>query len=150
MTSRIRCWRAVMSDMIDSLLVVTATLAAAGEGCKHMFGPTLDTEQAFGHARAMHRTHVRRRVTLALVVIGLTAIASGTVAGALRPGREAEAMAPVARRTYVVHEGDTMWSIASRVARGADPRPLVAAIEADNGVRAGELVPGMTLSIPAG
>ena len=47
-------------------------------------------------------------------------------------------MAPVAHRTYVVRDGDTLWSIATRVAHGGDPRPLVDAIEAENDVTAGD------------
>jgi nucleoid-associated protein YgaU len=116
-----------------------------------MFGSTLDTEQAFGHRGGMHRTYVRRRrVTLALVALGLAAVLSGPVARAVAPPNATDAMAPVARRTYVVRQGDTLWSIASRASRGSDPRPLVDAIEAENGIGAADLVPGMTLSIPAG
>jgi Tfp pilus assembly protein FimV len=55
----------------------------------------------------------------------------------------------VARSGYVVRQGDTLWSIAERLAPGEDPRPLVDAISAANGVDAGELVPGQTLVVPA-
>lgn len=51
--------------------------------------------------------------------------------------------------TYVVRQGDTLWSIAARVAPERDPRSLVDAIAAVNDVSAGALVPGQTLSIPA-
>ena len=114
-----------------------------------MFGFGLDIEQAFGHRERMHRTYVlRRRVTLALVAIGLAAIVSGPVANAVGPHGRADDMRPLAHRTYVVRGGDTLWMIATRVAHGGDPRPLVGAIETENGVSAAELVPGMTLSIP--
>jgi len=115
-----------------------------------MFDSTLDFEHAFGHRVLMHRTYVRRRrVTLALVAIGLVAIVSGPVANAVGPHAPAADMAPVSHRTYVVRDGDTLWSIATTVAHGADPRPMVDAIAGENGVGAGDLVPGMTLSIPA-
>ncbi|MGZ5328431.1 MAG: LysM peptidoglycan-binding domain-containing protein [Actinomycetota bacterium] len=98
----------------------------------------------------MHRTYVRRRrVTLALVVVGLAAIVSGPVANAVGPRGPDDGMEPVAHRTYVVRDGDTLWSIATRVAPGGDPRPMVDAIEAENDVAAGALVPGMTLTVPA-
>jgi Tfp pilus assembly protein FimV len=51
-------------------------------------------------------------------------------------------------RTYVVESGDTLWAIASHVARGHDPREVVDAIEAANGVEAGSLQPGTVLRIP--
>lgn len=115
-----------------------------------MFDSSLDSEHLFGHRMGMHRTYVRRRrVTLALVVVGLAAIVSGPVANAVGLSGSDEGMAPVARRTYVVRDGDTLWSIAARVAHGDDPRPLVDAIATENGVTAGALVPGMTLAIPA-
>lgn len=114
-----------------------------------MFGFALDFEQVFGHRVDMHRTYVRRRrVTLALVAMGLAALVSGPVANAVGPHGPSGGMRPVAHRTYVVRQGDTLWTIATRVAEGDDPRPLVQAIEAENGVGAAELVPGMTLSIP--
>ncbi len=56
--------------------------------------------------------------------------------------------APVASHNYVVRSGDTLWSIASRIARGDDPRPLVEVIAQVNHVEAGALVPGRTLVIP--
>jgi LysM domain len=115
-----------------------------------MFGFGLDFEQVFGHRISMHRTYVRRRrVTLALVAIGLVAVVSGPVANAVGQQGPADGMRPLAHHTYVVREGDSLWTIATRVADGRDPRPLVDAIEAENGVAASQLVPGMTLSIPA-
>ncbi len=58
---------------------------------------------------------------------------------------------PTARsvRTVVVRPGDTLWSIARRVAPGQDPRGVVDAIADANGVEAGSLVPGQTLVLPA-
>lgn len=52
-------------------------------------------------------------------------------------------------RTVVVRPGDTLWSIARRIAPGRDPRGVVDAIVDANGVEAGSLVPGQTLVLPA-
>ena len=111
-----------------------------------MFDSALDTERTFGQDEHMHRTHVRRRrVTLTVaavaVALGLTGPIARAVAG---PSLE-----PAARRTYVVRPGDTLWSIAGRVAPGTDPRRTVAAMQAQNHVDAGSLAAGQTLLVPA-
>ena len=114
-----------------------------------MFDSGLDIEQAFGHHRAMHRTYVRRRRTVAIVGIALVAVLlSPLAAGAVRRG---EAPTPPAQQTVVVREGDTLWSIARAVRPAADPRATIAEIEQMNiSVDAGGLVPGQSLLVPAG
>ncbi|MGZ8571546.1 MAG: LysM peptidoglycan-binding domain-containing protein [Actinomycetota bacterium] len=94
----------------------------------------------------MSRTRVRRR-RLAVLVMGAVVggFWVGPVAQAL--GGSAEPV-PVAARSYVVRSGDTLWSIAGRVAPGRDPRPVVDAIAAANQVGPGAIVPGQTLLIP--
>ncbi len=47
---------------------------------------------------------------------------------------------------YVAKPGDTLWSIASRVEPGSDPRPLIAKLEGE--IHGGELVPGDRLVLP--
>ncbi|MEO8476629.1 MAG: LysM peptidoglycan-binding domain-containing protein [Actinomycetota bacterium] len=97
----------------------------------------------------MNRTYVRRRrVTLALVAIGLAGVVSGPVANAVGQRAPGADLSPVANVTYVVRDGDTIWSIATVVAHGRDPRAIVDAIEVENGVDADDLVSGMALSIP--
>lgn len=83
------------------------------------------------------------------VVLGAATVLgawAGPVADALGGGDRIEL---VAQTSYVVRDGDTLWSIASRLVPGEDPRPVVDAIAATNGVDAGALVPGQTLVIPA-
>ena len=96
----------------------------------------------------MGRTRVRRRrFALTLLILALTAFLLGPVSHALVAGAEVR-RAP--HRTYVVRPGDTLFSIASgQVADGADPRPMVDAIEGANGIEPGQLVPGQALVIPA-
>ena len=96
----------------------------------------------------MTRTRVRHRRLAAVLTIAVVAAAwAPATAGVLGAGQNAER---VARSSYVVREGDTLWSIAERVAPGADPRPVVDALVTVNGVDAGSLVPGQLLVIPLG
>jgi nucleoid-associated protein YgaU len=93
------------------------------------------------------RTRVRRRrLALTLLAASIGAAWSLPVVKAL--GSAAEPV-PVSSSSYVVREGDTLWSIAERVSPGADPRPVVDAIASVNGVDPGRLVPGQTLVLPA-
>lgn len=94
----------------------------------------------------MSRTGVRRRRLSLLAAAAVVAGAwAGPVAHALGGGA---ASIPVSSRTYVVRSGDTLWSIADRLAPGRDPRPIVDAIAEANQAAAGALVPGQTLRIP--
>jgi LysM domain len=123
---------------------MSATVSAEADGCKRMFGSLLDFERSFEHAASVHRTYVRRRLTVLLTLIGLMMAVGGQMARAL----VAEPI-PVSSRTYVVEPGDTLWSIASMIAPGHDPRSVVLEIERVNDAAAEGLVPGQTLTIPS-
>lgn len=58
------------------------------------------------------------------------------------------ATAPPAPRVVTVAPGDTLWSIATRVAPGADPRAEVAALQVRNGLTGVDLLPGEVLHVP--
>jgi len=47
---------------------------------------------------------------------------------------------------YVARPGDTLWSIASKLEPGGDPRPLVAELEQQ--LHGAELIPGDPLKLP--
>jgi len=113
-----------------------------------MFEFLLDSEQVFDRLPRVDRTHVRRR-RLAVTLI-LAMVASAWAVPAMRAlGADSEPVR-VSSTSYVVREGDTLWSIAERVSPGEDPRPIVDALANVNGLDPGDLVPGQTLLVPSG
>jgi Tfp pilus assembly protein FimV len=121
-----------------------------------VFVDTVDSEHVFGqHGRRFEQvfpsplTAARRRevgpmraraLAIVLVVAAFLLVAPGLARGD-GPDR------PPPRVTYVVEHGDTLWSIARRVAPGRDPRPVVDGLIEANDVRGG-LQAGQELSIP--
>jgi LysM repeat protein len=86
-------------------------------------------------------TRVRRRrlavLVLALVVLGSVLLGVQAISGLAEVGgssgpRPVE-VGPVAGQQYVVQPGDTLWSIAQRIAPDDDPRAVVDALRAANG-----------------
>jgi hypothetical protein len=114
-----------------------------------MFDRTLDTEHPFEDHADMDRTYVRRRRMSGALLLSLTlALGVPAAANALRAG--AEPIRPVAAHRYVVRQGDTLWTIASRVSGERDPRLLVEQIAQANHLDGASIVPGQVLSVPAG
>ena len=80
-------------------------------------------------------TRIRRRRLAALLVVGvlafgLAALLRWTAASVV--GSD-ESPQPITSAVYVVQPGDTLWTIAERVAPGADPRPVVAELRQRHG-----------------
>jgi LysM repeat protein len=85
-------------------------------------------------------------VTILLTGAVLAGCWAGPVSSAF--GRSQAPVVPVSRQRYVVKAGETLWSIAERVAPGEDPRAVVDLIVWANGVDPGALVPGQALVVP--
>ena len=81
-----------------------------------------------------------RVLAVVLVVAGFLLVVPGLARGD-GPDR------PAPRVAYVVESGDTLWSIARRVAPGRDPRPVVDALVEANDLRGG-IQAGQELSVP--
>ncbi len=109
-----------------------------------MFERPLTSNSRSGRMTRVARTRVRRRRTVTVLAVLACLLVTGPVSRAFSPRPEPRP----ARQVYVVQAGDTVWSIATRFASGADPRPLVDAIGRRNRVNAGAIVPGQTLVIP--
>ena len=117
-----------------------------------MFEQPIDSEHVFGQDVRMARTDVRRRrrLTAAALGVAVAVVLSAPMAAALGRHQGPAAGSPARRseQVYVVRSGDSLWSIAERLAPGADPRPLVDAIVERNGVDPGSILPGQSLVIP--
>lgn len=105
--------------------------------------PTAD-EAARGETGRMRLTR-RGRVLVRVLAMAFVVAVFLLVAPGLARGDGPDRPAP--RVTYVVEPGDTLWSIARRVAPGHDPRPVVDGLIEANDVRGG-LQAGEELLIP--
>jgi hypothetical protein len=90
------------------------------------------------------RIVVRSAVVLGLLVVVLAAV----VMFGGRSAATGERGPQVPTRTVVVHEGDTLWGIASKVAGPGDVRDMVYRIEELNSLPGPELAEGQELAVP--
>jgi nucleoid-associated protein YgaU len=98
--------------------------------------------------RPSARTYTRRRIMFAVLLTVLVLGAwfamqeLGGVAAIPAP-QHSQSMTPIAASTYVAQPGDTYWSIARRLDRDGDPRPVVDRLVAANGgatLQAGDVI----------
>lgn len=89
----------------------------------------------------------RRARRLAVVMALASGVAVGSWLGPLIAGGGTD-LRLAGESSVVVRSGDTLWSIASAVDGGGDVRAVIDAIQALNGLRGTELVPGQTLVLP--
>ncbi len=96
--------------------------------------------------RPSRAVYQRRRVLAALAGLGL--VLTVARAGAALGGSTLASSGRLPHvQQVVVQPGDSLWSIAKRVAPGHDPRPIVDALAAALGSSA--LAPGETIPVPA-
>lgn len=93
--------------------------------------------EPYGRTRLTKADRARRRRLTGLVATALLALVVGAAANTLlRDGESARPMRPlsaVGDGVYVVQPGDTLWSVAERLAPSGDPRPLVAELRSRHG-----------------
>ena len=95
-------------------------------------------------ARATVRLTRRGRTLLLLALVGLLLVAFSLG----RTSADAGSSRVVPRQTTVVQPGETLWSIARRVAPGTDPRVTVDRLTRLNDLGARPIVPGQRLVLP--
>jgi hypothetical protein len=88
---------------------------------------------------------------LVVVVVLLTWIGLQAALGRIGGGPLATTGAPgglqaAGARVWIVHPGDTLWSIAQAIEPHGDVRPLVDRLAAE--VHGSDLYPGQTIAIP--
>ena len=94
----------------------------------------------------MRRTRALAMFAVVVMLFMLALPWGGTGGPSLATPGAARAGPLVAGTTYVVHQGDTLWGIAERLAGGSDPRPLVSQLEAEAG--GDDVHPGQQLVLP--
>ncbi len=113
--------------------------------------PRFAAVAAGGSRAATRATYWRRRlavVVLAVALVLVMAQAGAALGGSLaaperRPAAASGSAASERARSTVVRPGDSLWSVAARLAPGSDPRSVVDALaEARHGT---VLVPGETI-----
>jgi hypothetical protein len=97
--------------------------------------------EEIGRVRLTRRGRALARTFAIVLVVAVFMLVAPGLAKGDGPDR------PAPRVTYVVEPGDTLWSIARRVAPGRDPRPVVDGLIEANNLRGG-LQAGQELSIP--
>ncbi|MCL4422393.1 MAG: LysM peptidoglycan-binding domain-containing protein [Actinobacteria bacterium] len=94
-------------------------------------------------SRSAPSVYRRRRIAVA-VLFSMFVLIPASVLGVLGPtSRAAGSQREV---VYIVRPGDTLWSIATHVVHGGDPRPMVARLERE--VDGNVIHPGQRIRIP--
>ncbi|WP_442786483.1 LysM peptidoglycan-binding domain-containing protein [Leifsonia sp. AG29] len=89
------------------------------------------------------RAVVSALVALPLIVGALVFALNG--GGAIASGEQTHA----SFHYVTVQSGDSLWSVAERVAPSADPRDVIADLVSLNGLQSAVVTPGQQLAIPA-
>ena len=84
----------------------------------------------------------RRLISLivALPIVGMSVFLGGQVAHALGAGK--------ATTQIVVHQGESLWDVANRVAPQSDPREVIWTIQQLNHMKTSAILDGQSLTVP--
>ena len=92
--------------------------------------------------------HLTRRGRVAVVLAFLGVLLAGGFVLGHAPSQAAGRTHPLAPRTITVQSGETLWSVAERIAPRVDPRLVVAQIQQLNHLHSPQLLAGMQLVVP--
>ena len=99
--------------------------------------------------RLTRRGRLLRALVLGTLAAALVVVGVGQLTGA--PARAGAGPASAVATTQVtVEHGDSLWSIAGRIAPDADPRDVVYQLRELNGLRSNLIQPGQVLLVPSG
>lgn len=107
--------------------------------------PTLHTAPLAPARRSAVRLTRRGTVVLSVAVLGLGTLM--LLIAHLSLGLADAVAAPLSAAPVTVQAGDTLWSIAQRVAPNRDPRPVVSRLRSVNHLGTVALTPGQTLKV---
>jgi LysM repeat protein len=114
---------------------------------------TVHTTASFGMPTSSTHLRLTRRGRVVLTTLVSVPLVVGSLFLVANAG-EAAATAPTVASTHAhfhyvtVQDGQSLWSIAERVAPNADPREVIAEIVSLNQLQSGDVVPGERLAIP--
>ena len=131
-------------------------VVAAGVAAPAARPRTVQPARPVAHRAASARLRLTRRGRVVLIVLPSLLVLSGAllaaapgVAEAAQPSAPVVSAPTAAVATVVVGSGDSLWSIAERIAPTSDPRDVVAAIEDANHLTTDDLQAGDVLVLPA-
>jgi LysM repeat protein len=102
---------------------------------------------ALSAPRPLRITRRGRVVLGALVAAPIVAgLLMASVSGPAAAGNESGS---VTFSTVTVSAGESLWTIAQRIAPESDPREVIGELERFNGLEGSAVLPGQTLSIPS-
>lgn len=101
-------------------------------------------------ARSGIRLNRRGRLARTFVVLSLAVVLASVVAGKAGAGTVADSVkaAPHSYVTVVVAPGETLWSLATRIADGGDVRALVSEIVTVNSLSSVDVSAGTKIRVP--
>lgn len=99
-------------------------------------------------ATTTHLTITRRGRMVISTVVASAIVAVGLLVAS--PGAQAGAEGTSEAPTYTVLAGETLWSIATELAPGQDPRVTIDQLMRANNLASADIRPGDTLLLPSG
>jgi hypothetical protein len=100
------------------------------------------------HQQPVSPVRLTRRGRVVVVLAFLGALMAGGFTLGHAPSEASGRMHPIKPQTVTVQPGDTLWTVAERVAPHTDPRLIVAQIQSANHLRSPQLLTGMQLVVP--